>query len=736
MTSPGRNNPESLSLAAEERMDVIYCRFKQSCQAGERPRIQQYLQGLADSELALLLPELLPLELHDRVRTGERPTAEEYLLLFPTQEELIRPLLKSALADPSPISQRETTSGCDASFNTPPPLLLTPTPSDRNGELSFLGPPQADGELGRLGRFRVLEVLGIGGMGIVFRAGDPELPREIALKVMRPAFTSEPEAQERFLHEAWAMAKVKNDHVITIHYVGTIGSVAFVAMELLRGQSLHHRLERRHRLPWPEVVQIGIETARGLAAAHERGLIHRDIKPSNLWLEELPGAGPNERGERVKVLDFGLARQIDCDRSLSSEGTPKGTPAYMAPEQARGENVDERADLFSLGCVLYEMVTGSRPFPGRDPYQILLQICNHQPAPPLQVIPEMPVSLSRLIEELLAKERDQRPSSARELVARLQGIVGQQKSSSSGTSPLVQPDPPPAVVASNPAPDAGGTDVLRSVWQTVPSGEQPRSWGRWLKWVSGIAAVASLVTILALALLKDLRSNSPSSEPPGPGQKESSPGATLPLEVFRWEAEHVEWKGGFPGRAGLLGVDVFTPRLNDHISRVEAELSEPAYAYLLAYLPDGREELCWPDPEEQTPTQSIGPRYPRLGKKNKNGHLEDFKLEDGVGLQVFVLAASRQPLPPYSEWRNAYGHAHWQEVRLPDEQSGVVWRDKGLGLDGWTDLYPFRPGGVPANRGKGADRLDVQPLQDLRNWWQGKPGIEVVALLAVTVGPR
>src|SRR5437764_5748351 len=164
---------------------------------------------------------------------------------------------------------------------------------------------------------------------------------------MRPALASGKAARQRFLREARAAAAVKHDHIVTIYAVGEDRGVPFLAMEFLEGEPLDARLEREKNLPMAEVLRIAREISEGLAGAHDKGLIHRDIKPANVWLEGQWG--------RVKILDFGLARAAREHAQLTQTGAILGTPAYMAPEQARGETVDARCDLFSLGCVLYRM---------------------------------------------------------------------------------------------------------------------------------------------------------------------------------------------------------------------------------------------------------------------------------------------------------------------------------------------------------------------------------------------
>jgi serine/threonine protein kinase len=251
-------------------------------------------------------------------------------------------------------------------------------------------------------------------MGVVFLAEDVRLKRLVALKPMRPDVADDDEAGARFLREAQAMAAVKHDHVVTIHQVGEAGGVPFLAMEFLEGESLEERLKHAGKLPLGEVLRIGREVAEGLAAAHARGLIHRHVQPGNIWLEARPGEpGASATGGRVKILDFGLVRPGADAMHLTQHGVIVGTPAYMAPEQARGETVDPRADLFSRGCVLYRMATGRVPFPGRDVMSVLLALTTEQPKPPQELNPVVSPAANDFILRLLAKEPAARPASAR-----------------------------------------------------------------------------------------------------------------------------------------------------------------------------------------------------------------------------------------------------------------------------------------------------------------------------------
>jgi eukaryotic-like serine/threonine-protein kinase len=298
----------------------------------------------------------------------------------------------------------------------------------------FLAPPRADDELGRLGNYRILKILGHGGMGVVFKAEDARLKRSVAVKAMLPTLAASPSAGQRFLREAQAMAAVEHDHIVRIYQVDEDRGVPFLAMEFLKGEPLDERLNRPEKLPLPEVLRIGREIAEALGAAHATGLIHRDIKPANIWLET-----PRNR---VKILDFGLARAAAQDSSLTQQGAIIGTPAYMAPEQGRGGTVDARCDLFSLGVVLYRMCAGQQPFKGTDTISTLLEVATHRPPALVQLNAEIPLELSDLVMKLLEKEPGKRPGGAPEVVAALQALEVQERSrTTAGAVPVTTQAP-------------------------------------------------------------------------------------------------------------------------------------------------------------------------------------------------------------------------------------------------------------------------------------------------------
>ena len=277
-------------------------------------------------------------------------------------------------------------------------LGLTPNPAagDTRPE------PDVAGHL--VAHYRLVRALGRGGMGVVYLAEDTHLHREVALKVIHPDFAFNAAARERFLREARACAGLKSDHVVTIYQVGEAADVPFLAMELLHGQTAADRLISGRAVPPDEVIRIGKEAAAGLAAAHARGLVHRDIKPANIWLEDPSG--------RVKLLDFGLARAIGPRSDLTQTGLVAGTPEFMSPEQGRGEEMDARSDIFSLGAVLYALCTGVKPFRGSSVMAVLTSLAVDSPRPVHEINPEIPAALSDLIGRMMSKIPTTRPASA------------------------------------------------------------------------------------------------------------------------------------------------------------------------------------------------------------------------------------------------------------------------------------------------------------------------------------
>jgi len=272
--------------------------------------------------------------------------------------------------------------------------------------LDFLERCDRPDRLGLLAHYEIHEILGRGGMGIVLRGVDVKLHRVVAIKVLAPQLAANAMARQRFLREAQAAAAVSHHHVVAIHAVDELKGLPFLVMEYISGSSLQQKIDGGGALRLAQILRIGMQIASGLAAAHAQGLVHRDIKPANILLEN--GI------ERVKITDFGLARSID-DVRITQDGVVYGTPQYMSPEQARGERVDQRSDLFSLGSVLYAMSTGRPPFRGDTGLAVLKRVCDDTPRPIREVNPEIPESLVRIVNKLLAKNPDARFQTAGEV---------------------------------------------------------------------------------------------------------------------------------------------------------------------------------------------------------------------------------------------------------------------------------------------------------------------------------
>jgi hypothetical protein len=292
----------------------------------------------------------------------------------------------------------DMTSQIDAAESTPTP--------DACPHRSAFPPPT------KLGGYRIRRELGRGGMGVVYEAEDKRLGRLVAIKTLKPVLADVHSARERFVREARAQAAVDHPNVVPIHHVGEDDGVPYAVMPLLHGETLQARLDRKGRLPVEEVIRIGRDVAAGLEAAHAKNLIHRDLKPGNIWLDADSG--------RALILDFGLA--VPSTGAVPADPSA-GTPTYMAPEQARGEPLDHRADLFALGAVLYLAATGRQAFVGSTLSAVLTAVTEHHPDPPAVVNPSVPPQLSDLILRLLAKSPADRPATAGHVVAELDRIA-------------------------------------------------------------------------------------------------------------------------------------------------------------------------------------------------------------------------------------------------------------------------------------------------------------------------
>jgi len=306
----------------------------------------------------------------------------------------------------------------------------------------------ADKPFTQLGRYRILGEVGHGAMGIVYKAEDPLLGRIVAIKTIT-LVTDEAERVEyeaRFFQEARAAGGLNHPNLITIHDIGREGDIAYMAMELLEGIELREVMTRGE-IPLRLALDIGAQAAEGLAYAHERGVVHRDIKPGNIMLV---------RGRHAKVMDFGIARMRISDVKTQT-GAILGSPKYMSPEQVAGRRVDHRADIFSLGVVLYELAAGEPPFSAPNMAQLMQQISIATPPPPSTVNPAVPAMLDLILARALEKEPDARYQSAAEFAADLRACLSEL----------------PELPAAAPTPGASGARLDIEFDTTAPKSREP-----------------------------------------------------------------------------------------------------------------------------------------------------------------------------------------------------------------------------------------------------------------------
>ncbi|HEV3122184.1 MAG TPA: tetratricopeptide repeat protein [Isosphaeraceae bacterium] len=364
--------------------------------AGMKPR-----QGGATSQHETELRRVI-----DTLQRHPDASSEPTSSIAPVVQDHAEPQATLPCTNREDQTQEDRESGPDPITAERTPVLPSAANQLTSAERHFLEPSDDPQSLGRFGAYEVLGLVGRGGMGIVYKAYDASLKRVVAVKVLAPALASEALARRRFIREAQAAAAICHPNVVNIHAVDEVRGLPYLVMQFVSGQSLQEKLERFGPIGVTEILRIGIQIAAGLGAAHAQGLVHRDIKPSNILLEN--GV------ERIKITDFGLARAVG-ESTLTDAGTVAGTPAYMSPEQARGDPVDERTDLFSLGSVLYAMATGRAPFRAEKPMAVLRKVIDDEPRPIPSRNPEVPDWLVATIAKLMAKNPRERFASAAEL---------------------------------------------------------------------------------------------------------------------------------------------------------------------------------------------------------------------------------------------------------------------------------------------------------------------------------
>ena len=340
--------------------------------------------------------------------------------------------------------------------------------------------------------YRIMSRLGSGGMGVVYEAQDLTLGRRVALKFLPPELSRDASALDRFLLEARAASALNHPNICTIYAVEKDADQSFIAMELLEGQSLDAKLNTGP-LTLDRVLDVSIQLAEALDAAHAKGIVHRDIKPANIFV--------TQRGQ-VKVLDFGLAKLTRASSTqaetvgvtqdgiptanLTSPGSTVGTVAYMSPEQARGEELDARTDLFSLGTVIYQMATGSLPFPGNTSAVMFNAILERDPVPAVQLNPQVTPRLQELINKLLEKDRDLRYQSAADLRGDLKRLKRDTESGRKITQPISSPSTSVAIPSASPSGQPSSSSAVAAAVRQHKLG-------------TGVAALIAAVLVAAAA---------------------------------------------------------------------------------------------------------------------------------------------------------------------------------------------------------------------------------------------
>jgi WD40 repeat protein/predicted Ser/Thr protein kinase len=395
--------PEPWSPSRALRIDAACLRFERAWnnagEAGGRPRVEDYLAGVPEADRRALLGELVVLDCTYRRQAGDRPRLEDYLGRFPGEE----PVLAAALAEADPDH-----TGPEA-----------PRPMSAEGSLPLTAPAE---EAPAVPGYEVLRELGKGGMGVVYLARQVALKRLVALKVIRGDARAGPESRERFRAEAEAVARLKHPNIVQIYEVGERGGRPFFSLEHVEGGSLARRLAGTP-LPAFQAARLVELLARAVHAAHQRGIVHRDLKPANVLLAPsdrftaLLLGGPGDGLFEPKVADFGLAKQLDEAEGHTEAGAILGTPSYMAPEQADGlaREVGPGADVYALGAILYECLTGRPPFKGATALETLEQVRRHEPVPPRRLQPRVPIDLETVCLKCLEKLPARRYVSALDL---------------------------------------------------------------------------------------------------------------------------------------------------------------------------------------------------------------------------------------------------------------------------------------------------------------------------------
>lgn len=576
----------------------------------------------------------------------------------------------------NPIPKAEAIAQAETVWPEAPPAVELPTVPSAPTALDSV-PPDPSGIpslAAKVPGYEILGVLGEGGMGVVFQARHLVLNRFVALKMIRHAVYAREAERRRFRAEAEAVARLQHANIVQIFDVGEHDGLPFMALEFCPGGSLDKKLAGRP-LPADEAAQLEEILARAVHAAHQKGLVHRDLKPANVLLAE---------DGTPKIGDFGLAKYLDGP-GQTSMGVMVGTRNYMSPEQAAGDGkqVGPAADIWALGAILYEFLTGRPPFNAATPLDIALKLLDQEPAPPSELNPSVPAALEAICLRCLQKEPAKRYPSA---LARAEDL---RRVREAEPTPLLTPRRP----------------VIAKV--------RPSSLRAVAVLVAGVVLV-SVATLLILWRGKDHSSADQSHSQPSAIDPVQPPEA---IRVLGLDVEHFAKVTGGKAKRGVLGQRSFNTTLGD-IVNVKARLSRPGYAYLIAFRPDGTEDLCYPSSEESAPPLSDSPRFPSPDKPE-----EDYELAEGTGLAAVAVVVLNRPIP-YREWKGHRSPPVWGKYPALTGD-GVVWDDG-------QEVTRLLPGDT---RGK-IQSPEKVALVRLTRWLRGDANVAAVAAITFPVLSR
>jgi serine/threonine-protein kinase len=612
--------------------------------------------------MSLAAPEPDPLEQATesflaRLRAGERPALGEYEAKHPELAADIRELFPALVL-------LEQGRRCVDQPPAPDPTRLGEGPV----------PPQ-------LGEYLLLREIGRGGMGVVYKVYDRRLKRFGALKMVRPDRPVRAEDLARLRAEAEALARLQHRHIVQVFASGEHAGQPYFVQEFVAGGSLQHKVRGRPQEP-REAIRLVRLLARAVHAAHGCGIIHRDLKPANVLLAS-PSDEPalNTAYGCPKVADFGLARYLDGTQEPTATGVGVGTPSYMAPEQTRGDSgaVGPATDVWALGAMLYELLTGQVPFHGRSALETLERIRTQAPEPPRRLRPEVPAELEAICLRCLEKSPSDRYASAAALAEDLsRWLEG-------------RPAPRP------PHPSAAGRRLLL------------------------MGAALGVVVALVAVFARGWFGTDPDRPQPDPRSGDRGPSDAKALRITRFQVRHYARQAGSPlvVPRGVLGEKSFAVRFNDQV-RLEVALNQKAYLYLLAFNADGKEQLLWPQ-------QGPPPALSRLDFPTDGGNAWTLDDEPQGGLQAFVVVASARALPAYAEWTKGRPPRAWQRLPVTGKEE-LVWCGNGQWLD------EISPGGV--RRGREEELGGVGMLLRLARPLRQSPGVDDVSLVACPVWPQ